>query len=179
MENPRAAKRSVRSSVSGTRSLRFFCREGGVRPLSLAALDSSPKGGAKSGDFREGFGIIGTPSGAAAPPPSRGRQGASVFSCGRWKAGCRSLQILCRGSGCALSVSLRSTASGPGRNRRLLPALATNSPPDCLLNASRPQRGSQEWRSQEEVWDDRHSLRRCGATLSVFSWQSSTRRFAA
>ena len=28
----------------------------------------------------------------------------------------------------------------PGRNYKLLPALATNSPPDCLLNASRPQR---------------------------------------
>lgn len=27
----------------------------------------------------------------------------------------------------------------PGLNYRLLPALATNSPPDCLLNASRPQ----------------------------------------
>ena len=26
----------------------------------------------------------------------------------------------------------------PGRNYKLLPALATNSPPDCLLNASRP-----------------------------------------
>ena len=42
-----------------------------------------------------------------------------------------------------LSVSLRSPAYGPGRNHRLLPALATNSPPDCLLHASRPQRGSQ------------------------------------
>ena len=28
----------------------------------------------------------------------------------------------------------------PGRNYKLLPALATNSPPDCSLNASRPQR---------------------------------------
>ena len=27
----------------------------------------------------------------------------------------------------------------PGRNYQLLPALATNSPQDCLLNASRPQ----------------------------------------
>ena len=27
----------------------------------------------------------------------------------------------------------------PGRNYQLLPALATNSPPDCLLNASRPR----------------------------------------
>ena len=29
-------------------------------------------------------------------------------------------------------------ADAPGRNYKLLPALATNSPPDCLLNASRP-----------------------------------------
>ena len=28
----------------------------------------------------------------------------------------------------------------PGRNYKLLPALATNSPPDCLRSASRPQR---------------------------------------
>ena len=33
----------------------------------------------------------------------------------------------------------KRTAAGavPGRNYKLLPALATNSPPDCLLNASR------------------------------------------
>ena len=30
-----------------------------------------------------------------------------------------------------------SQAKAPGRNYKLLPALATNSPPDCLLNASR------------------------------------------
>ena len=33
-----------------------------------------------------------------------------------------------------------SRAKAPGRNYKLLPALATNSPPDCLRSASRPQR---------------------------------------
>ena len=33
-----------------------------------------------------------------------------------------------------------ANASTPGRNYKLLPALATNSPPDCLLNASTPGR---------------------------------------
>ena len=33
-----------------------------------------------------------------------------------------------------------SRAKAPGRNYKLLPALATNSPPDYSLNASRPQR---------------------------------------
>ena len=31
----------------------------------------------------------------------------------------------------------RELATRTGRNYKLLPALATNSPPDCLLNASR------------------------------------------
>ena len=40
------------------------------------------------------------------------------------------------------SQSPSVTAYGPGRNHRLLPALAKNMPPACFLNASRPQRGS-------------------------------------
>ena len=38
------------------------------------------------------------------------------------------------------TLAIVSRAKAPGRNYKLLPALATNSPPDCLLNASRPQR---------------------------------------
>ena len=34
----------------------------------------------------------------------------------------------------------RELATRTGRNYKLLPALATNSPPDCLRSASRPQR---------------------------------------
>ena len=40
----------------------------------------------------------------------------------------------------ATTTATVSRAKAPGRNYKLLPALATNSPPDCLLNASRPQR---------------------------------------
>ena len=39
---------------------------------------------------------------------------------------------------CLPSQSPAVTAYGPGRKHSLLPALAANSPPGCLLNASRP-----------------------------------------
>ena len=40
----------------------------------------------------------------------------------------------------ATTTATVSRAKAPGRNYKLLPALATNSPPDCLRSASRPQR---------------------------------------
>ena len=40
----------------------------------------------------------------------------------------------------SIPQSASLTACGPGRKRGLLPALAANSPPGCLFNASRPLR---------------------------------------
>ena len=53
---------------------------------------------------------------------------------------------LCKGrcpagaKGLSIPQSASLTACGPGRKHGLLPALAANSPPGCLFNASRPLR---------------------------------------
>ncbi len=55
------------------------------------------------------------------------------------------------------------TPSGSGRNHRLLPPLATNSPLGCLLNASASHRESQE--RLYRLPSSRHS--RCGRMLKT------------
>ena len=47
--------------------------------------------------------------------------------------------------GQSLRRGFAAPAFGPGRNHRLLPALATNSPQGCLLNASRPLHKGAFW----------------------------------